>query len=1062
MTGLPHRSFAPPVVLMMLFLTGMFQSVNAQNNFTIRQFDETTGLSSNFTEGVVQAETGHLYIASKGGLDKFDGTSFEQCVHPGDTSLIDHVTAITEYEGRIWYGLFDGRIGCPEIECSEAATGIRSQVRHLFVDRDEGLWAFSRSGSVIWANVADTQRYDLSGMDLLVNAVIPYKHKEFIVGSNDGMLLMRFEDNGKAEILRKIGDVLQTKITAMHFEPEKDRLWVGTEDIGTYIITSPFGEDQNISKFKLKNGHSLDEVQDIHVDNRGRIWFGTFGQGLIRVEFLSEGTERFIVQRFDESIDSEHLIKEIFEDAENNIWIATFGGGLFQVIENIFHHPFDEEWLRQQSITQLYRDSKGSVWLGIDKGIYRTSEHVKDAHYQYFHAGGHAVSAITESRSGAIWIGTENSGIYRLGSGTDGFVKVPLKDGLSDAVNSLLTTNDGTVYVSTKAGLYRISAQGRILDHWNTLDGLPHNNVRFCYLDSNKNLWIATQGNRVAYLSDGALRFLESGSSQKIVDVNHILQDKLGRLWFATLGNGIFVLDDGDAYNISSENGLPSNYCYQMVLDNDGYVWVSHQKSLVQVSPERNISRVVGHSDISQVENTMITFLFKDNEGNIWITSTHGVVKFNPAIDKASKSVPQLSISNMKLFDQEHHMVDGMVLPYDRYKVTFTLAGIALRNPESIRYKYQLLGYSDYWSEVQQSNLIQIPRLEEGSYTLKVIASKNNGEWTPTPATFNFVIQRPFYKTWMFVLLMVIGIGGGVVVFVRYRTYRLMKDKQELEMIVTERTVEIQDQKEEIERSRDEIAKYAKDITDSIKYAKRIQNAIFPKMDDVQKVLPESFVLFRSKDLVSGDFYFAEQSGDDRIFCAVDCTGHGVPGGFMSIVANNLLQQAINQLGMTKPSEILNYLNHGVTHTLHQTYEESTVKDGMDLALCTWNTKTHKVQFAGAYNPVYIFSDGELTELKGDRFPVGTFIGEQIREFTNREVQLKKGDMIYLFSDGYSDQFGGSEGKKLKVRRFRELLKSIHHLPVKEQYDKLYKHLRNWMREYEQVDDIVVMGVRIS
>ncbi|MBL4587019.1 MAG: SpoIIE family protein phosphatase, partial [Flavobacteriales bacterium] len=324
-------------------------------------------------------------------------------------------------------------------------------------------------------------------------------------------------------------------------------------------------------------------------------------------------------------------------------------------------------------------------------------------------------------------------------------------------------------------------------------------------------------------------------------------------------------------------------------------------------------------------------------------------------------------------------------------------------------------------------------KIEEGFYKLNVIASKNGGEWTPEPVTYSFSIDRPYWLNWIFWLAIGLALSALITAFIQYRTYRLKTDMAELEAIVKERTNEIEQQKAEIEHSRDEVTKYAKDITDSIKYARRIQKAIFPAIQDMKKLLPESFIFFKSKDLVSGDFYFAEKIGSKRIFCAVDCTGHGVPGGFMSIVANNLLQQSVNQMGLTKPSEILEFLNLGVTNTLHQTYEESSIKDGMDIALCCWDEKTSTLEFAGAYNPLYIFRDGELIEYKGNRFPVGTFVGEKIRQFTNHTIEVKKGDMIYVFSDGFADQFGGPEGKKFKIRRFKAMLEKIHTHPVDEQ-----------------------------
>jgi serine phosphatase RsbU (regulator of sigma subunit) len=303
----------------------------------------------------------------------------------------------------------------------------------------------------------------------------------------------------------------------------------------------------------------------------------------------------------------------------------------------------------------------------------------------------------------------------------------------------------------------------------------------------------------------------------------------------------------------------------------------------------------------------------------------------------------------------------------------------------------------------------------------------------------------------------------------------------ELEEKVRERTAEIMAQKEEIEAQRDsiqeqrnilsdinsslqkayiEIEEQKKHIEDSIHYARRIQNAILPPNDFVENLLPDSFVLYKPKDIVSGDFYWMAQKDDLIIVAAVDCTGHGVPGAFMSIVGFNQLNFAVNVKNAIRPSEILDALNEGVTKTLRQTRLSTSVRDGMDISLITIDYKTSKLNFAGGNNPLFIIRNGELIQVKADKFPIGGYMGEKLKDFTNNEMDLQKGDVMYLFSDGYADQFGGSDDSKFLIRRFRELLLKINREPMNEQKEILNQVHEDWRRNSVQIDDILVIGIR--
>ncbi len=252
------------------------------------------------------------------------------------------------------------------------------------------------------------------------------------------------------------------------------------------------------------------------------------------------------------------------------------------------------------------------------------------------------------------------------------------------------------------------------------------------------------------------------------------------------------------------------------------------------------------------------------------------------------------------------------------------------------------------------------------------------------------------------------------------------------------------------------------DIKDSIKYAQRIQGAILPPKNMWQKILPNSFLLYMPKDVLSGDFYWVEETKDYVYVAAADCTGHGVPGALISIVNFNLLNKAVLEKDLVTPSEILDAVNIWLTESLHQTYGESTVRDGMDVTLIAIHKHSNEVLFAGANNPIYHITNGELHQIKGDKFPVGAFIEDKIQKFTTKRFTVEKGDSIFLFSDGFADQFGGPKGKKYKYAQFQEKLIANYNSPLSQQYDTMKKEFLDWKGTHEQVDDVLLIGIKIA
>ncbi len=277
------------------------------------------------------------------------------------------------------------------------------------------------------------------------------------------------------------------------------------------------------------------------------------------------------------------------------------------------------------------------------------------------------------------------------------------------------------------------------------------------------------------------------------------------------------------------------------------------------------------------------------------------------------------------------------------------------------------------------------------------------------------------------------------------KTRRLLKEKEQ--------------DLNQIERQKAELEIRDKDITDSLNYAQRIQEALLPSEEYFRKHFKDSFIFFKPKDIVSGDFYWIGEKGDKVFIVAADCTGHGVPGALMSMIGIEIIEKTINVENIEKPSQILGVLNKGLEKTFSREKNIGTIiRDGMDIGLCVVDRKRNKIEFSGAFFPLYLIRANALIELKDDKLIIG--MNPKDIPYTNHEMDILENDMFYIFSDGYVDQFGGSENKKFMYRRFRYLLMTIHSFPVNDQKAILEDNIRTWMNGNVQIDDIMVIGFR--
>jgi serine phosphatase RsbU (regulator of sigma subunit) len=451
---------------------------------------------------------------------------------------------------------------------------------------------------------------------------------------------------------------------------------------------------------------------------------------------------------------------------------------------------------------------------------------------------------------------------------------------------------------------------------------------------------------------------------------------------------------------------------------------------------------------------------FRDSKGQFWVSGLGILIRINDrdSVLPAMRTNPYL---RMLSGTKDSILLQGMfanytystAIPYTLNDIRVKFTAPYFNHEELTQYRYWLEGYDETWSSWSTKAEHTFGNLPEGDYVFRLQAVNLFGQLSPE-STFRFTILPPWYRTIWAYLLYVVAAIAFIAVIVYFSLLRLRKQKNRLEKIVRDRTAEVQQQKEKLQQ-------VVGDLHDSINYAKRIQDALLPRRSHYDQYLPQSFVFLSPKDIVSGDFHWLDVKDNAVYIAAADCTGHGVPGALMSVVGFNLLDQALHEAKLMEPSKILSHLDHGVNKLLRQSDRDSEVKDGMDIAVCRIDFEQMELQYAGAFNPLYWIRNGDLFQFKADKDPIGSNENNVADHYTNHKIKIEKNDMIYIFSDGFADQFGGPFGKKFKYAPFRELLLSVHQLPLEEQHEKIKEAFFAWKKEYEQVDDVLVIGIRI-
>jgi len=650
----------------------------------------------------------------------------------------------------------------------------------------------------------------------------------------------------------------------------------------------------------------------------------------------------------------------------------------------------------------------------------------------------YVVSLFAKENAKELWVGTKTRLVCLKYNNKHWNVTDKIFD-LKDEFVNITSDSLNNIWATTKQkGVVRIDSKTNSITQYDTLSGLPTMHSLRVYNNGKKLLCSTFKGiykynyNLKTFVKDTILPKKYTNGFLSIDRITVDVDDNIYIAYSSINQKGIDKLEFNKVtgkYNIVNDFKRLGNVDINFFYPDSNLIWFGVGDVLYNYDNSKKINTTLPYKCLIRKVEGIDTVYFN---GTFYKETDRGLI---PSDIQNEKQKP--------------------ILRYAQNDITFHFAAPYFEGVEAIKYSYKLVGFKDTWSKWNKEPKAVFTNLNEGEYIFKVKAKNIYGVESEI-GNYEFSILPPWYRTTFAYIVYVILAIAVIILIVKIYTRRLEQEKIHLEGIVRERTAEIREQ-------RDQIAEQKQSIEDSILYASRIQRAILPSSDLAQEILPDYFILFRPRDIVSGDYFWMNKIGGKTIVVAADCTGHGVPGAFMSMLGVSFLNEIVLKENIVEPHLILNKLRNRVKKTLKQEGKEGEAKDGMDIALVVFDETQKKLYFSGAYNPVLIYRGEELIEIKADRMPIGIYIKEK-ESFTLNEFDYQPGDTFYIFSDGYPDQFGGPKGQKFRIKTMKALLASIQDKPMSEQKEILNKTIEEWMAEtegQEQIDDMVVIGVRL-
>ncbi len=1039
----------------------LFPLISNGQTYSFRNYDREDHIPNSFVYTISQSDNGFLWIGTGigDGVSRFDGYDFFNVPYP-DSSIVRYPTvSIKDKRGVLWFGCSDGTVFySKENKLIPVAINNLNIISDLIEGPDGWIYIIPQGKALFGINPdypEEINKYSFSGDPLIYSASFT-RSGNLLIGVRDSILVCRLRKDS-VSVIRVVEGFDNSGVNAIHMIDDSTRFVIGTDDNGLFqLLLSDYNEE--LTRFPGHPEWESLNVQSIFEDSEKNLWISTFGSGVIEFKLSDNYKTVESVRNYNtETGLTGNDVKTVFQDIEGNYWFGMYGKGLSMLTSYAFSSYNPGKNSLENNILYVNKFNDKYI-LGTPTGFHLFDPREgKSLSFTSLasQVGKVLISSYYLDKEKNLWIGTEGNGLfvrsssgkvtlfYRSGdTGADN-----IRDIETDGRNIWLATTNGVIVLDritekVKAGPFDISS------------GLPHNSINKILLTNDGTAYIGTESDKL-YSIDSDFS-VHTGKSTMYGSIkNKILSLALGQngeIWAATNGNGIFEFQNDSVTAITRSNDLWSNYCYSILSDSEGYIWVGHDKGLSSFDPENGTMRVFG-TDFAITGICNPEGMFESGNGMIFIGTTSGLIVYERRKDRHTTIPPFNNINYVTINDVLYPYQPSYTLPYSKYRITVSYSGINFNATDKVYYSTYLENFDNDWSKLNSLREVTYS-LSEGKYKFNLISVNENGMSQEYPASFDLIIRLPFWRTWWFILVVILVVTGIVIFIIIQRDKAQKKIQDYLESELEARTSVVMKQKGEIELQNIE-------ITDSINYAKRIQTSILPDIGRLKESFKDAFILFYPRDIVSGDFYWFDTIDEDKfILVCADSTGHGVPGAFMSMIGSTLLQDIVTRKRISKPSEILSLLDKQIFSTLNQNVELGVSNDGMDMVVCEFDVRTRHIRFASAMRPVIIVMDGESYYIKGNRSSIG---GESVVEkfFDDQEYYLREGDTIYLFSDGLPDQFGGPDGKKLKIARLKKMIEKISKMPMDKQEDAMSKFYFEWKGNYDQVDDILLIGVKV-